>query len=94
MANTKSAQKQILQAEKRHQCNVARKSSIKTAVKKVLTALEAGKTKDEVQVLFNDAQAQCARAKGKHTLHANTAARKVSRLALRVQSHFATATAK
>jgi small subunit ribosomal protein S20 len=91
MANTKSAQKQILQAEKRHQCNVARKSSIKTAVKKVLNALEAGKTKDEVQVLFNDAQAQCARAKGKHTLHANTAARKVSRLALRVQSHFATA---
>ncbi|HSW76000.1 MAG TPA: 30S ribosomal protein S20 [Candidatus Saccharimonadales bacterium] len=94
MANLKSAKKAAIQSEKRHANNVARKSSIKTAFKKVIAALEEGKTRDEVQVLFNDAQAQCARAKGKSTLHAKTASRKVSRLALRVQTHFATAAAK
>lgn len=89
MANNKSAEKRALQSEKRRACNVARKSSIKTAIKKVVAALDSGKTREEVQVLFNDAQAQCARAKGKSTMHKNTASRKVSRLALFVQSHFA-----
>ena len=88
MANTKSAKKQILQAEKRHQSNVARKSAIKTAVKKVLLALEGGKSQVEVQALFNEAQAQYARAKSKRVLHANTSARKVSRLALKMQERF------
>lgn len=93
MANTKSAQKQVLQNEKRRKINNARKSAIKTSVKKVVAALEAGKTKDEVNVLFNEAQAKMARAKGKGLLHANTAARKVSRLAQRINQKFAELTA-
>lgn len=89
MANTKSAQKQVLQNEKRRLINVARKSAIKTSFKKVVAALEAGKTKEEVTVLFNEVQAKYARAKSKGLFHAKTASRKVSRLALRINQTFA-----
>jgi small subunit ribosomal protein S20 len=94
MANIKSAQKQAVQAEKRHAVNTARKSSVKTAMKKVVDALAAGQTAQAVQVLFNDAQSQCARAKGKNVLHPKTTARKVSRLALKIQKHFAASATK
>lgn len=94
MANTKSAKKRVLQSRKRHSINVARKTGIKTAMKKVTVALQEGKTPAEVQVLFNEAQSKCSRAKGKGTLHCNTAARKVSRLALKVQAHFAASQAE
>jgi small subunit ribosomal protein S20 len=93
MANTKSAQKQMLQNEKRRMINLARKSAIKTSFKKVVAALDAGKTKDEVNVLFNEVQAKFARAKCKGLLHAKTASRKVSRLALRINQKFAEAAA-
>ncbi|MBP6870190.1 30S ribosomal protein S20 [Candidatus Babeliales bacterium] len=83
MANNKSAKKRVLQNEKRRVNNCARRSAIKTAVKKVLAAVEAAPTND-VSVLFNDAQAKIARAKGKNLLHRNTAARKISRLAKRI----------
>ena len=91
MANIKSAKKQAIQAKKRQAINVARKSAVKTAMKKVADALAAGKTAQEVQVLFNDAQSQYARAKGKNVLHHKTTARKVSRLALKINKHFAAA---
>lgn len=94
MANIKSAKKQAVQAQKRRVINLARKSSVKTAMKKVVDALTAGKTASEVQALFNDAQSQCARAKGKNVFHPKTTARKVSRLAIKIQKHFATAAAK
>lgn len=93
MANIKSAKKQAVQAQKRHSVNLARKSAVKTAMKKVVDALNSGKTAAEVQTLFNDAQSQCARAKGKHVFHPKTSARKVSRLAIKIQKHFAAASA-
>ncbi len=40
MANTKSAKKAVVQNEKRRLKNLARRSAIKTAMKKVLTAIE------------------------------------------------------
>ncbi len=89
MANVKSAKKQAIQAKKRHAINTARKSSVKTAMKKVVDALTSGKSVQDVQLLFNDAQSQCARAKGKNVYHPKTTARKVSRLALKIQKHFA-----
>ncbi|MBM17990.1 MAG: 30S ribosomal protein S20 [Epsilonproteobacteria bacterium] len=90
MANKKSAKKRVLQNKKRHAINVARKSAIKTAVKKVVAALNADKKQEEVQVLFNDVQAKYARAKSKGTFHAGTASRKVSRLAQKINQKFAT----
>lgn len=89
MANTKSAKKAMIKAKKAQAINNARKTGVKTAIKKVVVALQDGKTAQEVQQLFNDAQAKCARAKGKNLFHQNTAARKVSRLALKIQKHFA-----
>ncbi len=91
MANIKSAQKQMLQNRKRRVINVARQSAIKSCVKKVLVALDAGKSKEEVMQLFNEAQAKFSRAKSKGLCHAKTASRKVSRLALKVNKKFAQA---
>lgn len=85
MANNKSAKKRVLQNEKRRMNNCARSSAIKTAVKKVLAAVQAAPTAD-VTALFNEAQAKIARAKGKSLLHRNTAARKISRLAKKVNA--------
>lgn len=84
MANIKSAKKKAKQDIKRTHVNLARKSAVKTAIKKVLTALEENASETQVVKLFNDAQAQIARAKNKGMLHANTAARKISRLAQRI----------
>lgn len=89
MANKQSAKKAARQSIKRQAVNVARKTSIKTAFKKVTTAMQEGKSEAEIQKLFNDAQSKCARAKGKGTLHKKTASRKVSRLALKMKAHFA-----
>ncbi len=84
MANIKSAQKQARKAEKRRAINLDRKTSLKTAIKKLLVAIDKKESKDTLVALFNDAQAQLARAKSKGLIHANTAARKTSRLASRV----------
>ena len=80
MANIKSAKKKAKQDEVRRVRNAARKSAIKTAVKKLEVAIE----NDDMQVieqLLRDAESKIARAKSKGVLKANTAARRVSRLA-------------
>ena len=84
MANTASVQKRAQQNVKRRQINMARKGAIKTAVKKVLDALDQKKDKEIVVALLKEAEAQLQRAKNKGTLHANTVARKISRLAKKV----------
>lgn len=86
MANIKSAKKRARQNEKRRVINVARRSTVKTSIKKVMAALEANEAPDKVMVLFNEAQAQIARACGKGLLHDNTASRKVSRLAKQIKN--------
>lgn len=83
MPNIKSAKKRVKQEETRNARNVARKSSIKSAIKKVLVAVEQ-KDLDQARLLLKDVQAQLGRAKSKRVVHANTAARKLSRLAQRV----------
>ena len=93
MANIKSAKKQAVQAQKRHSVNLARKSAVKTAMKKVVDALNSRKTAATIQKQIKNAQSQCARAKGKHVFHPKTSARKVSRLAIKIQKHFAAASA-
>lgn len=83
MANIKSAKKRALQSNTRKNINVARKSSLKTAVRKVLDAIKIGSYETSMS-LFKEAEAMFARAKGKGTIHANTASRKTSRLAKKV----------
>ena len=84
MPNIKSAKKRVLQTEKRRLRNQARKSSIKTAIKKVLAAVEAGDATTDLRSLLVAAESKIARAKGKGILHRNTAARKISKLAKKV----------
>lgn len=83
MPNIKSAKKRVLQTTKRQLRNQARKSSIKTAVKKVLLAIENNDI-ETAKKLFVDAESKLAQAKGKGVMHANTASRKISRLAQKV----------
>lgn len=83
MANIKSSKKRARQMLGRRQKNLARVSSIKTAVRKVLDAVKAKDHAASVTFL-RDAEAQMSRAKGKHVMHAKTASRKISRLAKKV----------
>ncbi len=83
MANIKSAKKRILVAEKNRVQNVAMKTSIKTALKKVLE-LAAAKNQDELKVALSKAYQLCDKAVSKGILHKNTAARKKSRLTVAV----------
>lgn len=82
----KSAKKRAVQNEKRRVINKARTTSIKTAVKKVIAAIENNENATIVSGLFQEAESKIARAKRK-TLHPNTASRKVSRLAKRVSDY-------
>lgn len=91
MANTASAKKTARQNEVRRVRNLARRSSVKTAVKKVLIALEEGAQQAAVRELLSEAASQLGRARGKGLLHANTAARKLSRLTRRVVAHYKSA---
>ena len=79
MANIKSAKKRVLIAQRNTERNVAFKTSIKTAVKKVL-ACAVSEDKSELNALLSKVYQLCDKAAGKGILHKNTAARKKSRL--------------
>ncbi|MCR4881415.1 MAG: 30S ribosomal protein S20 [bacterium] len=78
MPNIKSAKKRVLVAERNHAKNVAVKSRIKTAIRRVLEALKDNTEK--VQELLNNAYKTIDKSVSKGVLHKNTAARKKSRL--------------
>ncbi len=84
MANIKSAKKRVLIAEANRQRNVAFKTSIKTAVKKVL-ALAVESDKEALNAAISKVYQLCDKAVSKGILHKNTAARKKSRLVLAVK---------
>lgn len=84
MANTKSAKKSALQNVVRAKKNLARRTAIKSATKKVILAVESGSSEKEIQALLKDVAAKLYRARGKNVMHKNTAARKLSRLSKRV----------
>jgi len=85
MANIKSQKKRNRQTEKRYARNKAIRSELKTREKSVMTAAEAGNTA-EAEELLRIAQKQIDMAVTKGVLHANTAARRKSRLTRRVRS--------
>lgn len=78
MANNMSQKKRNRQNEKRRQNNMALVSDLKTSIKKVETAAAAGEPTD---ALYREAQKKIDVAADRGVLHANTAARKKSRLA-------------
>ena len=84
MANIKSAKKRVLIAERNRVRNVAFKTSIKTALKKVLE-LASSDDQEALNSAISRAYQLCDKAVSKGILHKNTAARKKSRLVLAVK---------
>jgi len=84
MANTKSAQKMVRKLERRTAVNTARRSRMRTFVRKVEDAIRAGDS-EAARVALRNAQPEIMRAARKGIVHKNTAARKMSRLAKRVK---------
>lgn len=79
MANIKSAKKRILVNRTKADRNKAIKSGVKTAIKKVYTAIEA-KDAEAAKEALKNATVAIDKAATKGIYHKNNAARKVSRL--------------
>jgi small subunit ribosomal protein S20 len=83
MANTKSAKKAARQTERRTNANKARRSRMRSSVRKVEEAIASG-DKKAAQEALKEAEPIIARTGQKGMVHRKTASRKVSRLAKRV----------
>lgn len=79
MANIKSAKKRILVTQVKTERNKAIRSKVKTYVKKVQAAVEAG-DKAVAEEALKAAISEIEKAASKGVYHDNTASRKVSRL--------------
>ncbi len=84
MANTRSAIKRIKQSEQRRQRNRGARSAIRSSLKAARTAL-AGKS-PESKATVHEAIRTLDRAVTRGVLHRNTAARKKSALARRLNT--------
>jgi small subunit ribosomal protein S20 len=89
MANTDSARKRIRQNIVRTARNHARKSRMRSFVKKVEAAIASG-DHGAANVALREAQPEMQRAAGKGVIHKNTIARKLSRLTSRIKQLAAT----
>lgn len=85
MANSPQAKKRARQNETRFQVNKARRSRIRTFLRKVEESISSG-NKDEAATALREAQPELMRGVTKGILHKNTVARKMSRLAARVKA--------
>lgn len=85
MANIKSAKKRIKVIAKKTEVNKSRKTAMKTAEKKFLAAVEAG-DQDAAKEQFLTTESIIMKTAGKGTIHKNKAARKVSRLAKKMNA--------
>ena len=85
MANTKSAKKAARQAGRRTLINKARRSRMRTFVRKVEEAIAAG-DKNAANLALRDAQPEIMRSASKGIIHKNTASRKICRLSARIKA--------
>ena len=85
MAKTPSAKKATRKIETRTAVNTARRSRVRTFLRKVEEAIAAG-NKDEAATALKTAESELQRAAGKGVFHKNMASRKVSRLARRIKA--------
>jgi len=85
MANTRSAKKMVRKIERRTAVNTARRSRMRSFIRKVEEAIATG-DKAAAQEALRAAQPEIMRAASKGVLHKNTSSRKVSRLSARVKA--------
>jgi small subunit ribosomal protein S20 len=85
MANTAQSKKRARQSEARYAINKARRSRIRTFLRKVEEAIASG---DQVAAAaaLTAVQPELARGVSKGIMHKNTVARKMSRLSSRVKA--------
>ncbi|MGR3660075.1 MAG: 30S ribosomal protein S20 [Paracoccaceae bacterium] len=85
MANTPQSKKRARQNERRFQVNKARRSRIRTYLRKVEEAIESGNPDDATSAL-RAVQPELMRGVTKGLMHKKTASRKMSRLSSRVKA--------
>lgn len=85
LANTVSAKKRAKQAIVRRERNVSQKSTMRTAIKNVLKAVQ-GKDKAAATASYKDVVSLVDRAVNKNLIHANKAARLKSRLNVKLKA--------
>jgi small subunit ribosomal protein S20 len=85
MANTKSAEKRARQAAAGRARNVAHRSKVRSATRKVVEAIKAGK-KTEAATALKDASPVIDAMARKGIIHKNKAARHKSRLASQIKA--------
>jgi small subunit ribosomal protein S20 len=85
MANTEQSKKRARQSEARYAVNKARRSRIRTFLRKVEEAIATGDPA-VAEAALKAAQPELARGVSKGVLHKNTVARKMSRLSSRVKA--------
>ncbi len=85
MANTPQSKKRTRQIERRTDVNKARRSRIRTYIRKVEEAIASGNA-DAAALALKTAQPELMRGVTKGVVHKNTASRKISRLAARVKA--------
>lgn len=85
MANTAQSKKRARQADARFDVNKARRSRIRTFLRKVEEAIASG-DKTVAAAALKAAQPELSRGVSKGVLHKNTVARKMSRLSSRVKA--------
>lgn len=85
MANTPQSKKRARQNERRYEVNKARRSRIRTHLRKVEEAIATGDASVAAAAL-RDVQPELMRGVTKGVLHKNTVARKMSRLSARVKA--------
>ena len=85
MGNTTQSAKRARQNEKRFAINKARRSRIRTYLRKVEEAITSG-DKEAATAALKAAQPELMRGVTKGVFHKNTASRKMSRLAARVKA--------
>lgn len=85
MANSPQAKKRARQIERRTEVNRARRSRIRTFLRRVEEAITGGDQAVAVSAL-KEAQPEIQRGVTKGVLHKNTASRKISRLSSRIKS--------
>ena len=79
MPNHKSAEKRVRQSEKRRVINRGHKSKVRTYIKKLRTALDAGQS-DDIQKVLPEVISVIDKSVQKGVMHKNAAARYKSRL--------------
>lgn len=88
MKKNKSAIKKARQSEDKRMRNAHVKSTMKTQIKKAITAIEAS-DKDNTGEFLKNAVVSINKAASNNVIHKNNAARKVSRLSKRAHKAFA-----